>query len=227
MFKLRTVSATALSALAFTTVCLLSSAITAQAQVEPQQGAINTSRSNIKNTSRTGDLQGQISGLGVDLLRYGGLQFGANGMTPFKSYKVDKGGNFDLGILPTGKYELRITQAADADDLPDRSKKQLADAVPPPDITVTLDGATGGPIKRDMTVSAAGPGATTARTTLDTKISTAEADLSRKRPGAVHWGNISFETDGKHEVKGGIVIKNIKKPNRKRNNHSQRSNRVC
>jgi hypothetical protein len=184
------------------------SVITAQAQAAPQEGAINTSRSNIKNTSRTG-LHGQLNGLRVEVARYGGAQFSAGAQTQWKVYEINKTGDFNLGILPAGQYELRITRGTDADGdtPPDASRKQAADAATvPSNLTVTLDGVKGGSIKKDLAVTPSGASAEAARKTLDGKIDTEVADLSGKlsRPGRPVFGNIRFETDGKSETKGAL-----------------------
>ncbi|HKO61402.1 MAG TPA: hypothetical protein VJV03_09600 [Pyrinomonadaceae bacterium] len=184
------------------------SVITVQGQVVPQEGAINTTRSNIKNTSRTGP-QGQLNGLRVEVARYGGAQFAAGTRAGWKVYEVNKMGDFNLGILAAGHYELRITRGADADGdtAPDASRKQTADGgTAPSNITVTLDGVKGGSIKKDLAVTPSDAGAETARTTLGSKIDTAEADLSGKLsgPGRPVFGNIRFETDGNSETKGAV-----------------------
>ena len=72
MLKRISIRKVAFSAFVLTMIFLLASVATAQASGEPQQGAINTSRSNLKNTSR---LDGRIDTLKVELAaRLGGLQ---------------------------------------------------------------------------------------------------------------------------------------------------------
>lgn len=202
MFKRNSSTATALSAFAFTTLCLLCSAPTATAQVVPQEGAINTSRSNLK--SARNDLRGQIN-IRVEVARYGGAQLGSGVQTQWKAYEIDKAGNFNLGVLPVGQYELRITRSADADKAapPDKStKKAPEEARAPSSIAITLDGVKGGSVKRDLALTSK-IGTETART-LGGRIDTIESDLSGRLVGPESPKNehILFEADGTSEVKG-------------------------
>jgi hypothetical protein len=206
MFKRNTVTATVLSAFVFTTLCLLSSAITARAQVEPQQGAINTTRSNMKNTSKTERLDGRIDTLKVELARYGGAQFGSSGaMGTFRSIKTNQTGEFELGVLPEGRYVLRFSVAADVDSdatdrkagaaAPEKLKEQMADLNR---LNVTLNGVVGGTLKQDLGTKV---------NSLDTKL-----DSEVARAGKPKYKDVTFKTDGKSDVKGKVIINSIAKP---------------
>jgi hypothetical protein len=190
-------------------VALAASAVAAQAQ-EPQQGAKHTSRSNIKNTSRT-DLQSQLHTLRVEVARHGGAQI-SGAQTRWKAYKIDKAGDFNFGFLPSGKYELRVTSVdADGDTPSNTSSKKVPEEARPPSsfaagITITLDGVKGGPIKKELALITSSTRTDTPRTGLDDRISTMDEKQNGKTfgPGRPVFGNITVETDGKSEVRGAV-----------------------
>lgn len=208
MFKRNTVAATALSAFVFMTLCLLASAVTAQAQAEPQQGAINTSRSNIKNTSRTG--VGRFDPLTLNLKKASGEKITSRTVADSDGdgTLADAEGAFNFGPLPEGQYVLTITVGGgtdgDASRVAPKQQTEAEAASAPSKITVTLDGAKGGSIKKDLALTPQSPGAATTQRTLDSKISSADTDLSGKKPAGVKYEDITFETDGKSEVKGAV-----------------------
>jgi hypothetical protein len=197
MLKRNTVFAAALSAFVFTTLCLLASAVTAQAQVETQEGAINTSRSNIKNTSKTERLDQRIDSVEVELAARSSGAEAARAPGPVRKIRT-KNGEFRLGVLPEGEYELRFSVVAEVDsDVTDRKAvaeqsqnlpQQIADLNR---LSVTLNGVVGGTLKQD----------------LGTQMGSEVA-----RAGKPKFKNVTFKTDGKSDVKGNVIIKNIKKP---------------
>jgi len=187
----------------------VASVTTAQAQVTPQpeEGAINTSRSNIKNTSRAA--RGSFDPLVLDLYKKGSGQ-------KIASHKlVDSDGDgtlselegaFAFRNLPEGEYVLLITSQLGAAETANRvasQNKRQVKANEPIKIALTLDGIKGGSTKTDLELIPTGSSGDTARTK---RVAAEVGNLSGTLfgPGQTHWGNAMFTTDGTTEVKGRV-----------------------
>ncbi|HKO34868.1 MAG TPA: hypothetical protein VJV21_00205 [Pyrinomonadaceae bacterium] len=203
MFKQISVTRVALSAFIFTMFCLPSVA-TAQTPGEPQQG-INTTRSNIKNTSRTAGTR--FDPLVLNLKKASGESVLTSQIADLnKDGKLSEAESaFDLGMLTAGEYELSFSDADGQSsatairgitintthvEYSDAKTKAAGNADPNKNsdvgrVTVTLTGVVGGTLKQE----------------LQAQITTSAGELSR--PGKTKFKNIVlFKADGRSQVKG-------------------------
>ena len=193
MFKANEIVRTTLSVFVLSALCVLCPSVSAQAPGEPQ---LNTTRSNIKNTSRPGQ---RIDTFEVELAR----RTGAGREGQWVSTKVAvKNGEFDLAVLPAGEYELRFSDTESGAtnrgitintthvEYPDADKKAAGSADPKHNsdvgrLTVTLTGVIGGTLKQEL------------KTDLGSQIGAEVA-----RAGKPKFENILFKADGRSAVKG-------------------------
>ena len=199
MFKRNTAAAMALSAFALTALCLLSPAVAAQAQTpEPAEGAIDTSRSKLKSAQRTAAPSGSMK---VEVWKVSGSPSDAK--AAFRTAMTGPKGEFNFGVLPAGRYDLRIT-LADADADTPRGYEN---------VTVTLEGVVGGRRKTALArppeenAGAASEGGSSPREQ-GSSMATGKTDRALGGPGATHWGNVRFDADGRSEVRGTAVTIN-------------------
>jgi hypothetical protein len=184
------------------------SAVTALVQATPQEGAINTSRSNIKNTSR--EAGGRFDPLTLDLYDK------ASGRKVASQKLADADGDgrlselegaFGFRVLPEGEYVLIVTTGAGTNEgaKPSAGRGEPpAEANAPIKVALTLSGVKGGEAKKEVALTPIEAGAGAARTGLDGKLHTVVEGLSGKvfGPGQTHWGKVLFTADGKSKVKG-------------------------
>ena len=115
-------------------ICFLLATLAVEGQ-QSERGAINTSRSNIKNTFRLGT---KIDSIKVELAARSGAQ---------SSPVQIKNGKFELGVLPEGEYELRIA----LDDVASAEfRKQAADGAKFDPLVIDLEGVVGGTQKQEL-----------------------------------------------------------------------------
>lgn len=173
MLKRNTLSARALFALMFSTLCLASAA-----------GAVQKTPIEVSGAP--------LKGVDINLSRYGGAQFSGSGLTAFRA-KTNEKGEWTLGKVPEGKYDLTLT-------LPDDPKDTRGYATATSDlqgqindlrlaVRITIDGVKSGPTKKDLAFK---------------QEKAADSRLSVGRP---KFENIVFtiETDGKSEIKGTLT----------------------
>lgn len=192
--------------LLFPCAAFVASAVTARAQVAPQEGAINTTRSNIKNTSR--EAGRRFDPLVLDLYdKASGEKIASRKLedSDGDGRLSELEGAFGFRALPAGEYILIITTGAGEGANPGTPQGgRQAEAKAPINITLALDGVKGGATKKGLALTPIDDGADAARKALDQKIDTAEGNLSGKvfGPGQTHWGKVLFTADGRSEVKG-------------------------
>lgn len=143
-------------------------------------GAINTSRSNLKNTSRA--IQ---TGLVIDLRKPSGEKVATRTVETGSQSELEA--KFDFGVVPAGQYVLTIAAANEGTT----SDQPAA----PSSIIVTIEGAKAGPITRDLILNPSGLAVDTARTQRDLK-----SDIGLARL----YGHIECETDGKNQLQGAV-----------------------
>lgn len=213
MKRLNALVRTTLLAFVLSTLCILCPSVIAQAPGELQQGSINTSASNIKNTSR---VDPSIDRLKVELAYLKNArtitQQGGGGGPEWLSRAVSiKNDEFDLGFLQEGEYELRFSDTENgatanrgitiATSHVEYSNQKAAGNVDPKHnsnvvpLTVTLTGVVDGPLKQE----------------LQAQLNGVAGELSR--PGKTKFKNIvlKFKADGRSQVKG-MLKQNVSIP---------------
>jgi len=143
-------------------------------------------------TSTTG---APLKGVDVKLSRYGGAQFGGGGMSSFRA-KTNEKGEFKLGVVPAGKYDLIVSPPPDLPETqPGKGPDPMASNLNLSKsninrLAIAIDGVKGGSIKKDI----------------ELKLKDGEAS---RHVGQPKYENISvtIETDGKSEVKGTIAAR--------------------
>ena len=210
---------------------LAASAISAQAQVVPQEGAINTSRSNLKNTFRTGAFDALV----IDLSKASGEKVASRRLADVNNdgKLSDAECAFDFGVLPGGDYVLTVSLQGQIASLDSNLKVAW----------ISIAGAVGGKVEKDWDLETgkvadvrsaenqrnnlgglssqigALDGKAASINKLGTKIDSAVSELN-ERANANSQSGVAFKADGKTSIagkltlpNGGVVIKSIGKSN--------------
>lgn len=190
-------------------LCLLSS-FTAKAQT-PADGAINTSRSNIK-VARSEDndaarLDGRIDTLSAQLARASGTERPGEQLQGQVSDISKQNGKFSLGLLPAGRYELRLKLWVDSngDGAITQSGARMQDDVLLKDVKVTLNGVQGGTITKDLALSSPAPDNSQSGAKKTGDLQNQIGGLSSGQQLRVRSQTIPFTADGKNVVSGNIA----------------------
>jgi hypothetical protein len=202
-------SASMFSMFVLTTLCLLSS-FTAKAQT-PADGAINTSRSNIK-VARTEEnnaarLDRRIDTLSVQLARASGTERPGEQLQGQVSDISKENGKFSLGLLPAGRYELRLKLWVDSngDGAVTQSGARMTDDVLLKDVKVTLNGVQGGTITKELALSSLAPDNSQSSAKKTGDLQNQIGGLSSGQQLRVRSQTIAFTADGKSMVSGSIA----------------------
>jgi hypothetical protein len=187
------------------TLAVLAIAVTLQsrpagAQIPvPSEGAINTSRSNIKSTARTG----QVASITIDL-------FALEGSAPPRSATTNERGEFTFGVVPAGNYRLVIRRAPGPEGV--RSTPGAGGAPAPDSIRfhVTIEGTEAGPIEALMTAASPSDNPGPEGSQLDSRIEHVKGSLDGRyggsqfggHQGQLNFRNIVLRSTGRTEVKG-------------------------
>ena len=181
MFKQDSRTAKTLLTRVVTVICFLLAAVVVEGQQQTQDGAINTTRSNIKNTF---PVDGKIDQLEVQLATVSESLSGRSKEPVITPVQL-KNGKFELGILPAGEYELRVNLGGLSNQLQNLEGRTRLNFDP---LILDLEGATGGTLKQELQLEK-----------LDTKI-----DPGTARAGKPKFKNIVLRSDGKTPIKGTI-----------------------